>query len=85
MVEMEPFGQIAIRLGFCTQKDIDEALDIQKQLNADQKEHKLIGMILLETRALSTTQLIEILQYYEHAAKVPTIEDNPPADEEARP
>ncbi len=78
MSEYEPFGQIAIRMGFCTQDDIDKALDVQKQLKADDKEHKLIGMILLELRALSTAQLIQILRYYEHSAKVPELEDHPP-------
>lgn len=80
MAKLEPFGQIAIRLGFCTQEDIDQALDAQKQLRADEKEHKLIGMILLEMRALSTTQLIQILQYYDHSARVPTLEEEPPAE-----
>ncbi|MCD6405870.1 MAG: hypothetical protein J7M19_08585 [Planctomycetes bacterium] len=79
MVKTEPFGQIAVRMGFCTQEDIDLALEAQKQLKADEKEHKLIGMILLEMRALSTTQLIQILQYYDHSAAVPTLEEEPPA------
>ena len=77
MAIYEPFGQVAIRLGFCSQPDIDAALDVQKQLSADQKEHKLIGMILLEMSALSTTQLIEILQYYKHSERVPVLEDEP--------
>jgi hypothetical protein len=77
MAVYEPFGQVAVRLGFCSQQDIDAALAAQKQLNADQREHKLIGMILLEMGALSTTQLIEILQYYNHSEKVPVLEDEP--------
>ena len=75
MAKYEPFGQIAIRMGFCYQDDVDNALDIQRSLAPEGKAHRLIGLILLETGALSTTQLIEILQYYEHSAKVPELED----------
>jgi hypothetical protein len=75
MAKYEPFGQVAVRMGFCTQADIDAALEVQRNLKAEEKEHKLIGMILFELRALSTTQLIQVLQYYEHSAKVPQLED----------
>jgi len=75
MAKFEPFGQIAIKMGFCTQDDVDRALAIQEGLAPEGKEHRLIGLILLETGALSTTQLIEILQYYEHSARVPQLED----------
>jgi len=75
MVKLEPFGQVAIRLGFCTQEDVDNALELQRNLPAQGKEHRLIGLLLLELGALSTTQLIEILQYYEHSARVPQLED----------
>ena len=79
----EPFGQVAIRLGFCAQDDIDKALEVQRGLKEEQKEHKLIGMILLELRALSTAQLIQILRYYDHSARVPELEPElePPARE----
>ena len=79
MAKYEPFGQVAVGMGFCTQADVDAALEVQRNLKAEEKEHKLIGMILLELRALSTTQLIQILQYYEHSAKVPQLEDELPA------
>jgi hypothetical protein len=75
MAKLEPFGQVAIRLGFCTQEDVDKALEMQRNLPSQGKEHRLIGLLLLELGALSTTQLIEILQYYEHSARVPQLED----------
>ena len=74
MAKYEPFGQIAIRMGFCAEEDIEKALEVQRGLKVEEKEHKLIGMILLEMRALSTTQLIQILQYYDHSARVPELE-----------
>ncbi len=76
MAKLEPFGQIAIKMGFCNQTDVDTALEIQGKLGQEGKEHRLIGLILLETGALSTTQLIEILQYYEHSGRVPSLEDD---------
>ena len=77
MAKYEPFGQVAIGMGFCGQHDVDKALALQADLKAQNKPHKLIGMILLEMGTLSTTQLIQILQYYEHSARVPSIEDEP--------
>ena len=71
MAKYEPFGQVAVKMGFCTQGDIEKALEIQRALPAQGKEHRLIGLILLELGALSTTQLIQILQYYNHGAPVP--------------
>jgi len=73
----EPFGQIAVRLGFCTQKDVDDALREQERLRDEEDDHKLIGMILLENRVLSTAQLIQILQYYDHSARVPEMGEEP--------
>lgn len=71
MQKLEPFGQIAIGMRFCEEEDVQEALAAQGKLKAEEKEHKLIGMILLEQGALSTAQLIQILQYYQHSGRVP--------------
>jgi len=81
MANVEPFGQVAIKMGFCTQEDVDKALDVQRSLREEDKEHKLIGMILLEMRALSTAELIQMLKYYDHSARVPEmeLETEPPA------
>ena len=76
MSETEPFGQIAIRMGFCTQEDVDSALAEQQRLSQEGKKHKLIGMLLLERRALSTAQFIQILKYYEHPGRVPSLEED---------
>lgn len=61
----EPFGQVAVKLGFVTPAQIESALDIQKSLEHSRKGRKLLGMILLETGLISSAQLIEILQYYD--------------------
>jgi hypothetical protein len=65
MASFEPFGQVAIRLGFVTSAQIESALDIQKSLERSGRGRKLLGMILLETGLISSADLIEILQYYE--------------------
>lgn len=75
MPRLEPFGQVAVKMGFCTQEDVRKALEVQRSLSLDGKEHRLIGLILLEAGALSTTQLIQILKYYEHGAQAPQLED----------
>lgn len=75
MPNYEAFGQVAVRMGFCSQDDVTKALEIQRGLSTQGKEHRLIGLILLELGALSTTQLIQILQYYDLGTKVPELDD----------
>ncbi|MFQ5654767.1 MAG: UDP-glucose 4-epimerase GalE [Planctomycetota bacterium] len=61
----ELFGDIAIRLGFVTDADVTRALERQQEEMEQGHQHKLIGMHMLEMGLLSTSQLIEILKYYE--------------------
>lgn len=65
MHSYEPFGKIAIKLSVCTPEDVEKALDIQRNLSATGREHKLIGMIMLEAGMISSAQLIDVLRYYE--------------------
>lgn len=64
-----PFGQIALRLGFITNEDLERALERQKSIDAAGGPHKLIGLVLVEDGAMSTTQLIRVLQLYEDLRK----------------
>ena len=66
MSTYEPFGQVAVKLGFVTPSQVESALDIQRSLEHSGKGRKLLGVILLETGFISSAQLIDILQYYEH-------------------
>ncbi|MEM7168053.1 MAG: UDP-glucose 4-epimerase GalE [Planctomycetota bacterium] len=61
----ELFGDIAVRLGFVNESDVDRALERQGQERDQGNPHKLIGMHMLEMGILSTSQLIDILKYYE--------------------
>lgn len=64
MKKPEPFGQVAVRMGFVTEPQVQAALDVQASLRKAGKS-KLIGMILLEMGMISSEQLIEMLKYYE--------------------
>jgi len=58
----ELFGQVAVRKGFVSQQQVEDALVRQKDLTAHGHPHKLIGMIMLEMGVLGTTELIEVLR-----------------------
>ena len=64
----DPFGQVAVNLGFCTPNDVKEALAAQRQLASDEQPHNLVGMILLERGVISTTQLIHVLRFCDRTA-----------------
>ena len=64
MAKVEPFGQVAIRLGLVTSAQVESALEIQSSLERSGRGRKLLGMIFLETGMISSSQLIDILQYY---------------------
>lgn len=62
----ELFGDIAARLGHVSEEDVARALERQKEEVDIGHAHKLLGMHMLEMGMLSTSQLIEILKYYEN-------------------
>ncbi len=64
-----PFGQIALRLGFIANEDLERALARQKDVDQAGGPHKMIGLVLVEDGAMSTTQLIRVLQLYEDLRK----------------
>jgi len=83
MGKVEPFGQIAVRMGFVAESQVQAALEIQESISKAGKKRRLIGMIMLETGMISTDQLIAILKYYETlegAEPVGADEDSPAAD-----
>lgn len=59
------FGAIAVRKGFISEAELEEALARQKQMVEQQGKHELIGLVMLEMGFLSNAQLIEILKYIE--------------------
>lgn len=65
MAKAEPFGQIAIRMGFVTPPQVEAALEIQSSKEKAGKGRRLLGLIMLETGMIDSGQLIDILKYYE--------------------
>ena len=56
------FGQVTVRKGYATQRQVTEALEIQRQLREQTGKRKLMGMVMLEMGVLGTTELIEVLK-----------------------
>ena len=54
------FGQVALRRGFVTPEQLHEAR--LRQSERPEGTPRLIGLILLDAGALSTSQLIEVLR-----------------------
>ena len=69
-MKREMFGKVAIRLGYVTKERVKEALLIQRRLREKNKEHKLIGMVMLEQGMLGTTELIEIIRQMQIAEAI---------------
>ena len=65
MAKPEQFGQVAIRMGFVSESQVQAALEIQESMQKAGRERRLIGMIMLETGMISSEQLIDILKYYD--------------------
>lgn len=65
MDDSELFGNIAIRKQYVTEEDVHRALQIQREISQRGEEHKLIGLIMLESGMLSSVQLLDVLKYIE--------------------
>jgi hypothetical protein len=60
----EKFGERAVRMGFATEEQVREALELQRSPSPDRGQHELIGLILLKMGALTNDQLIKVLKTY---------------------
>ena len=58
----ELFGAMAVRKGFVTKDQLEDALAMQKQIVAEGRQHQLIGLVMLTMGFLSNSQLIAILK-----------------------
>ena len=56
------FGQIAIRKGFITDQQMEDALDDQIAHGLNDMQHKLIGDILLEKKWMTQDQIEIVLE-----------------------
>ena len=56
------FGSIAIKKGFVTESQVNEAINMQAQQDTDKREHRLIGSILYSMGYLTISQVDEVLE-----------------------
>ncbi len=56
------FGIKAVQKGFITAEQLIEALTIQVMGDVERKQHKLIGMILLEMGLMTNEQIDEVVR-----------------------
>ncbi|WP_372368761.1 3-deoxy-8-phosphooctulonate synthase [Candidatus Uabimicrobium sp. HlEnr_7] len=56
------FGDIVRSKNFATLEDVEKALTIQRKMDEDGEEHKLLGIIMLEQGMLNSDQLLELLK-----------------------
>ena len=60
----EKFGERAVRMGFVTEEQVHEALELQRSPSRSGGQRGLIGLILLRMGALANDQLIRVLKTY---------------------
>ena len=55
------FGELAVHRGYCTRKDVDRALKIQREQMEPDGKPKMLGLIMLEEAMIDNSQLIELV------------------------
>ena len=70
VIKRDRFGERAVKLGFCNEDQVLSAVKRQEELAAAGEAHKLIGLVMLETGAISNDQLIQVLKTYEQEHSV---------------
>ena len=74
------FGDIALEKGYITEKQLADALDLQKSNRQVGVDNRLIGSILYRQGIMGIWEVIEVLQCLENKAESETAE---PAEEVA--
>ena len=59
------FGEVAVRKGFCTPEQVDQALRIQRKKAAGGRPKPLTGIVMVQHGIISTGQLIDVLRAYQ--------------------
>ncbi len=55
------FGEMAVQKGYCTHKDVEKALEIQRALAESEQPPQMLGLIMLQEAMLDNTQFIDLL------------------------
>jgi len=56
------FGEMAVRLGFVSRRQLEAALRRQKEIAAQGGQEKLLGLVMMEMGLLSNDQFIALLK-----------------------
>ena len=56
------FGIIAVKQGFITQTQLQEAMNMQVQEDLDGKPHRLIGSILMDSGYITVQQITDVIK-----------------------
>lgn len=67
MKSTELLGARAVRLGYVTPEQVDDALERQRERRATSKQHRLLGLLLVDQGLLSPDQLVSILDSEDHS------------------
>ena len=57
------FGTIAVEKGYITDKEVIEALEIQREEKLKKGKHRLLGQILVDRGCITEAQITEVLDY----------------------
>lgn len=57
----ELFAEMAVQKGYCSRKDIDEAMQKQNEMEEKDHHHKMLGLILLQDGIIDNAQFINLL------------------------
>lgn len=60
------FGEMAVQKGYCTKKDVERALEVQRALEESGGPRKMLGLIMLEETMIDNQQFIELLMELDH-------------------
>ena len=66
MSEMKRFGDFCVEMGFCTPAQVDEAVQIQEDLQKRGFKRMLIGLVMVRYGIIDNRQLIQVLKALEH-------------------
>ena len=59
------FGEMAVHKGYCTDEDVQRALEIQRALEKS-GPRKMLGLIMLEETMIDNAQFLELLVELDH-------------------
>ena len=60
------FGEMAVHKGYCSRRDVEKALTIQRGITESGDQPKMLGLIMLTEGMIDNTQFIDLLKELDH-------------------